>query len=53
MRILLAEDDEALRGAFEELLCREGYEVIKASNVRSSRSVNDPALYWAVKRLDF
>lgn len=50
MRILLAEDDEALREAFEELLCREGYEVIKASNVRSSWSVNDPALYWAIKK---
>ena len=38
MRILLVEDDTALRGALEELLCREGYDVIKASNVRSARS---------------
>ena len=39
MKILLVEDDAALRGALEELLCREGYEVIKASNVSSARSV--------------
>ena len=39
MKILLVEDDTALRGALEELLCREGYEVIKASNVSSARSV--------------
>lgn len=39
MRILLVEDDTALRGALEELLCREGYDVIKASNVSSARSV--------------
>lgn len=38
MRILLVEDDTALRGALEELLCREGYDVIKASNVSSARS---------------
>ena len=38
MKILLVEDDAALRGALEELLCREGYDVIKASNVRSARS---------------
>ena len=36
MKILLVEDDTALRGALEELLAREGYEVIKASNVRSA-----------------
>ena len=34
MKILLVEDDTALRGALEELLAREGYEVIKASNVQ-------------------
>ena len=34
MNILLVEDDTALRGALVELLCREGYDVIKASNVR-------------------
>ena len=39
MKILLVEDDTALRGALEELLTREGYELIKASNVRSARSV--------------
>ena len=38
MKILLIEDDTALRGALEELLCREGYEVIKAYNVSSARS---------------
>lgn len=38
MKILLVEDDAALRGALEELLCREGYEVIKASNVRLARA---------------
>ena len=37
MKILLVEDDTALRGALEELLCREGYEVIKASNVRTAQ----------------
>ena len=39
MKILLVEDDAALRGALEELLCREGYEVIKASNVRTAQGV--------------
>ena len=37
MKILLVEDDTALRSALEELLCREGYDVVKASNVRSAR----------------
>ncbi len=37
MKILLVEDDTALRGALEELLRREGYEVVKASNARSAR----------------
>ena len=37
MKILLVEDDTALRGALEELLCREGYDVVKASNVRTAR----------------
>lgn len=36
MRILLVEDDPALRDALEELLLREGYEVVKASNARSA-----------------
>ena len=41
MKILLVEDDAALRGALEELLCREGYDVIKSSNVSSARSAID------------
>ena len=41
MKILLVEDDSALRGALEELLCREGYDVVKASNVRSARECLD------------
>ena len=41
MKILLVEDDAPLRGALEELLCREGYEVVKAANVRSARVVMD------------
>ena len=44
MKILLVEDDAALRGALEELLCREGYEIIKASNVSSAR----PAINFEV-----
>ena len=43
MKILLVEDDAALRGALEELLCREGYDVVKASNVRSARDGLDAA----------
>ena len=42
MMILLVEDDTALRGALEELLCREGYDVIKSSNVSSARSAMNP-----------
>ena len=41
MKILLVEDDAALRSALEELLCREGYDVVKASNVRSARECLD------------
>ena len=37
MKILLVEDDTALRGALEELLQREGYEVLNASNIRTAR----------------
>ena len=37
MKILLVEDDAALRSALEELLLREGYEVIKASNMWSAQ----------------
>ena len=36
MKILLVEDDAALRSALDELLLREGYEVTKVSNVRSA-----------------
>ena len=36
MKILLVEDDAALRSALEEVLLREGYEVFKASNVQSA-----------------
>lgn len=38
MKILLVEDDTALRGALEELLTRDGYEVIKASSVRTAQA---------------
>ena len=38
MKILIVEDDSALRGALEELLGREGYEVIKASSVSSAKA---------------
>ena len=38
MKILLAEDDAALRSALEELLARDGYEVIKASSVRTAQA---------------
>ena len=38
MKILLVEDDTALRGALEELLGRENYDVVKASNARSARA---------------
>ena len=38
MKILLAEDDAALRIALEELLARDGYEVIKASSVRTAQA---------------
>ena len=44
MKILLVEDDAALRGALEELLCREGYDVVKASNVRSAREGMDSTI---------
>ena len=44
MKILLVEDDTALRGALEELLHREGYEVLKASNVRTACECMDPGI---------
>ena len=37
MKILLVEDDTALRCALEELLCREGYEVILAVNAAEAK----------------
>ena len=48
MKILLVEDDTALRGALEELLTREGYEVIKASNVRSAMESMNPEIDLAM-----
>ena len=44
MKILLVEDDTALRGALEELLLREGYEVIKAADVRAAQTAMEPAI---------
>ena len=38
MKILLVEDDSALRSALEELLSREGYGVVKNSNVISAKA---------------
>ncbi len=38
MKILLVEDDSALRSALEELLTREGYDVVKTSNVHSAKA---------------
>ena len=37
MKILLVEDDSALQGAMEELLRREGYDVILAANAGEAR----------------
>ena len=38
MKILLVEDDSALRSALEELLSREGYDVVKTHNVHSAQA---------------
>ena len=37
MKILLVEDDTALRAALDELLLREGYEVVQADCVRQAK----------------
>ena len=44
MKILLVEDDCALRAALEELLHREGYEVKKATNFREARAGLDGSI---------
>ena len=44
MKILLVEDDPALRAALEELLLREGYEVKKAANFREARAGLDSTI---------
>lgn len=38
MNIMLVEDDKALREALQELLVREGYQVIPASNAETART---------------
>lgn len=38
MKILIVEDDSALRSALEELLSREGYDVVKTSSIRSAKA---------------
>ena len=48
MKILIVEDDTALRGALEELLIREGYEVFKASNVRAALEAMNPEIDLAM-----
>ena len=48
MKILLIEDDTALRSALEELLLREGYEVIKAPNIRSAQETMNSAIDLAM-----
>ena len=44
MKILLVEDDSALRAALEELLLREGYDVKKTANYREARAGLDDAI---------
>ena len=44
MKILLVEDDSALRGALEELLLREGDIVKKAANFREARAGLDGSI---------
>lgn len=48
MKILLVEDDSALRAALEELLHREGYEVKKAANFREAKAGLDGSIDLAM-----
>lgn len=48
MRILLVEDDNALRGGLTELFFREGYTVIPADSVRSARAKLDETVRLVV-----
>ena len=48
MKILLVEDDAALRSALEELLHREGYEVVKAPNLRSAQETMNSEINLAM-----
>ena len=48
MKILLVEDDAALRSALEELLHREGYEVVKAPNIRSAQETMNSEINLAM-----
>lgn len=44
MRILLVEDDDALRAGLQELLHREGYEVVEADCAMEARQRMDPTI---------
>lgn len=45
MKILLVEDDTALRAALDELLLREGYEVVQADCVRQAKQQLSGAIH--------